>query len=174
MGLPDSRERTYNDDTPVDPNDLNAIQDAIIHMGGVRSRTFAPQPFITNNPADAITFDNTFGAATWTAGTADARFSVPSEEGQIITSIKLAAMGDGVSPLSCPQITVLRVGGNVDFFATPSSNIPANGVLGVHEYVLDDPYQVLEGDVMILPINAEDIGGFVGVTLQAITLVYQP
>jgi len=40
MGLPFSRERTYNDDTPVDPNDLNAIQDAIcapnnrpIHFG---------------------------------------------------------------------------------------------------------------------------------------------
>jgi hypothetical protein len=29
MSLPFSRERTYTDGTPVDPNDLNAIQDAI-------------------------------------------------------------------------------------------------------------------------------------------------
>ncbi|MGE0547629.1 MAG: hypothetical protein AB7O24_01155 [Kofleriaceae bacterium] len=30
MGLPTSRERTYTTATPVDPNDMNAIQDAII------------------------------------------------------------------------------------------------------------------------------------------------
>ncbi len=43
MGLPDSRERTYTDDTPVDPNDLNAIQDSIIALSA--SQGILKMPF---------------------------------------------------------------------------------------------------------------------------------
>ena len=48
MGLPFTRERTYDDTTPVDPNDMNALQDAIAAEHN-RPLHFGPASFQPTN-----------------------------------------------------------------------------------------------------------------------------
>lgn len=120
MALPDSRERTYNDDSPVDPNDLNAIQDSIIALhlqaAGERRQMFAAgaefRP-IAGDEADVVLN----GVAVISTGASGYTIYAPirAQVGQMIRSIVLWWVNPGAGAGTFTWRIVKREIGSDDF-----------------------------------------------------------
>jgi hypothetical protein len=91
MGLPDSRERTYTTSTPVNPNDLNAIQDAIIRGAhGELPLVIPASAFIKSAGSTASILPSTAGD-TW-------QFTTPPND--MITAPVLLPVGSRIVRIS--------------------------------------------------------------------------
>lgn len=154
--LPDSRNRTYTAATPVDPNDLNDLQDMVIGAKhSAMTRTFSP----TKGHGNASTAD----ALNLTVDLADAgTWTVPLEglmEGDRITSVSVAIFGDGASDLNWnvhrhqPPMTTVSDSG------TTETNPPA--AWADYTYNVAD-FTLIEGEIPYVTFDAVGAGISIG------------
>lgn len=104
MALPGSRNRTYATDTPVNPGDLNDIQDCIIsdkHPDKVMGLVGMAAIQISGA---AVTKNFTSFVTT---GACVMQFNPPLHEGDRIKQVSMAVAGNGVADI--PQFDVYKV-----------------------------------------------------------------
>lgn len=161
MSLPESRNRTYVDGTPVHPGDLNDIQDAII---GSKRGPFTRAHFATpGTEGDWAAIGN--GQA-GSSGAGSTWFEIgggAAIQGDRLHKLRWQANGDGA-------VDVTYTIEKTNAFTNGTAPVVLGGPLadnnrnawGDLEIVVDPPYTLIEGDIISLKAAASAAAAIVG------------
>lgn len=178
MALPFSRERTYNDDTPVDPNDLNAIQDSIAAEHN-RSIHLSPAKFwATPATLDQIAMDESGAFWRGTPAGGSTRIGIIDITERLIPgdTIKefVARWQNGATPtagtfdiaiIRTPIATMVRatLASTAENTNTGGADVRRSKTVAVGHTVLADNYYAIEFEMNATA--GDDQAGFGGVSV---------
>lgn len=153
--LPDSRNETYTTATPINPNTLNDLQDAVV-AGSHATRVLTFSPILGGGNASVITSGATLQLAD--AGV----WNVPLggfHAGERIKSVSVAIFGDGVSDLNWNVQKVSSPSGT----SSPAGSSVVNPPAAWNAYVYDIPdVTMADGDMLVITFDGVGAGIVLG------------